>query len=330
MRRRRVCQVRRRALGHWRLRRARISDPTVGAFYTRRPMYRPVTFTLDLEDLRTSPRQEPRVEVVTHQLLDRFAELGVRGTVFCVAELADRYPKLIRRVADEGHEVAVHGLQHTPLDHLAPETFRRRTIEAKALLEDAAEAPVVGFRAPQFSLVPETSWAPEVLADLGFVYSSSVLPTASSLYGWPGAPRTPFRWPSGLVELPCPLVSVAGRDIPFLGGAYLRILPAALRRKGLADADPDAVLWTYCHPWEFDPDERFYVFEHGGLAASVVGWINRKGMMGRVEGLLEVGVGPPLGEVARTLSDAVIVDPVRSTTRRRGLQGVLRRRSDAA
>ena len=293
-------------------------------------MLRPVTFTLDLEDLRTSPRQEPRVEMVTHHLLDRLAELGVRGTVFCVAELADRYPKLIRRGADEGHEVAVPGLQHTPLDHLAPATSRRRTIEAKALLEDAAEAPVVGFRAPQFSLVPETSWAPEVLSELGFTYSSSVLPTASSLYGWPGAPRTPFRWASGLVELPCPLVSVAGHDIAFLGGAYLRILPSVLRRKGLADADARAVLWTYCHPWEFDPDERFYVFEHGGVAASVVGWINRKGMMGRIERLLEVGVGAPLGEVVKTLRDVPVVEPVRSPTRRRGLQGVLRRRSDAA
>jgi len=294
-------------------------------------MSRPsVTFTLDLEDLRTSPTQESRVEVVTDRLLDRLAEMGVVGTVFCVGELARRHPRLLARVVADGHELAVHGLQHVPLDLLGPERFREHALEARRLLEDVGGDTVVGYRAPQFSIVPETSWATEILAELGFSYSSSVMPAPSPLYGWPGAPRQPFVWPSGVVELPCPLVEIAGRPIPFLGGTYLRLLPEAVRVRGFRETPPGSVLWTYCHPWEFDPDEKFYVFEHGGLPASILGWTNRKGMMNRVTNLLAAGSGPPLREVVESLEGLPVVMPATTDAEPGLLRGVLRRRPAAA
>ena len=169
------------------------------------------------------------------------------------------------------------------------------------------------------------------LVELGFVYSSSVLPAASPLYGWPGLPRTPFRWASGLVELPCPVVRVARFEVPFLGGAYLRVLPRAVLRYGLRRAPADAVLWSYCHPWEFDPDESFYVFDDGGWVASRIGWLNRKRMMARVERLLAGPVGPTLGEHAvRLAADAslpVVDAPAAAAAvppARRRLDGLLR------
>jgi peptidoglycan-N-acetylglucosamine deacetylase len=294
-------------------------------------MSRPVvTFTLDLEDLRTSPTQESRVEVVTDRLLDRLGELGVVGTVFCVGELARRHPRLLARVVADGHELAVHGLQHVPLDLLGAERFREHAIEARCLLEDVGGAAVVGYRAPQFSIVPETFWATEILAELGFVYSSSVMPAPSPLYGWPGAPRQPFVWPSGVVELPCPLVEIAGRPIPFLGGTYLRLLPEAVRVRGFRDSPPEAVLWTYCHPWEFDPDEKFYVFEHGGLPASILGWTNRKGMLERVTRLFSTGSAPPLRDVVASLEGLPVVEPPTTAPDPGMLRGVLRRRPAAA
>jgi polysaccharide deacetylase family protein (PEP-CTERM system associated) len=289
-----------------------------------------VTFTLDLEDLRTSPTQEPRLEGVTDRLLDRLAELGVVGTVFCVGELVRRHPRLLARIAAEGHELAVHGLQHVPVDLLGPERFRSHTLEARSMLEDVSGRPVVGYRAPQFSLVPETFWATEILSELGFRYSSSVMPAPSPLYGWAGAPRHPFLWPSGLIELPCPLVDIGGRPIPFLGGTYLRLLPESVRRRGFRESGPSSVLWTYCHPWEFDPDEHFYVFEHGGVLASVVGWTNRKGMMGRLERLLASGGGPTMGDVAASLDELPVFRPASTEPERGMLRGVLRRRPSAA
>jgi polysaccharide deacetylase family protein (PEP-CTERM system associated) len=287
----------------------------------------PVTFTLDFEDLRTSPTQESRVEYATSLILDRLAELEIRGTIFCVAEVAMREPSLLRRMTDLGHEIAVHGLQHTPIDLLGPQRFHEQTIRAKDILEQLSGQEVVGFRAPQFSVVPETSWALDILEDVGFTYTSSILPVATLMYGWPGAPMTPFRWPQGMVEIPCPVVRFMGVTVPFLGGAYMRVLPALVRRRGMCMAPESSVLWTYCHPWEFDPDESFYVYEHGGWLVSRIGWINRGGMLRRVEKSLRDGAGPPLREVASSLDGLEVFDPAGNDSPRTAFQGKLRRRA---
>lgn len=287
----------------------------------------PVTFTLDFEDLRTSPTQESRVEYATSLILDRLAELDIRGTIFCVAEVARREPALLRRMTDLGHEIAVHGLQHTPIDLLGPDRFHEQTILAKDMLEQLSGQEVIGFRAPQFSVIPETRWALDILAETGFTYTSSILPVATLMYGWPGTPMTPFLWPQGMVEIPCPVVRFMGVTIPFLGGAYMRVLPALVRHRGMRQAPSSAVLWTYCHPWEFDPDEPFYVYEHGGWLVSRIGWINRGGMLRRVEKSLEAAAGPPLRDVIATLDGLETFDPDGTDAGRTAFQGRLRRRA---
>lgn len=278
-------------------------------------MERTVSFTLDFEDLRTDPTvQEERVDGVTRKILDRLRQLEIRGTFFCVGDLASQHPSLLRQIVADGHELGVHGLHHIPNDLLGPERFRSDNEKAKAILSEFAGTDVTLYRAPQYSLIPSTSWVPDILTDLGFVASSSVLPARSPLYGWPGAPTTPFRWPSGLIELPSPVMTLGPLTIAFLGGTYLRLLPAALRRRGVRRADPDTVLWTYCHPWEFDPDEPFYVYEHGGWLVSRIGWLNRKGMLKRVEATLRPVAGATLGEIVASLKDLPTFDPVTSVS----------------
>ena len=293
----------------------------------------PVTFTLDLEDLRSSPELEVRIGIVAPRVFDRLAELDVRGTVFVVGDIARDHPELVRRVASDGHEIGLHALTHAPIATKGPDAFRADTAEGKARLEDLVGHSVAGYRAPMMSLVPESAWAVEILAELGFTYSSSVLPAASPMYGWPGLPRMPFRWSPGLIEFPCPLVRLVGFELPFLGGAYLRVLPRVVQRYGLRRSAATAVLWTYCHPWEFDADEAFYVFDDGGWVASRIGWLNRKNMMKRVERVLDGSLGPSLGACAAQLADdptLEVVDPCDSawgaavTRRRRRLDGLLR------
>ena len=164
------------------------------------------------------------------------------------------------------------------------------------------------------SLVPASAWAIPLVTEAGFTYSSSVLPGPSPLYGWPGLPRRPFRWAGGPVELPCPLVRLPGIDLPYLGGTYLRLLPSALRRFGLARADPDEVLWAYCHPWEFDPDEAFHPHDHIGMLASRIAWLRRSRMEHQIRHLLADPVAGPLSEAVANLdSDSLpIVDPTQS------------------
>ena len=270
--------------------------------------------TLDVEDLRPSLEFPERVVDATHRVLDLFAKHDVRASVYVVGELAERRPELVRRAASEGHEVGLHAWAHAPVPTLTPEAFIAETRRGRALLQDLSGQEVVGYRAPMMSLVPEASWAIPLLREMGFAYSSSVLPALSPLYGWPGLPRRPFRWLDGPLEFPCPLVRLGPIDLPYLGGTYLRVLPAAVRRLGLRRAARDEVLWAYCHPWEFDPDEPFHPHDHIGMLASRIAWLRRSRMERQVHRLLVDPVAPPLAEVASDLelagTDLEVVDPI--------------------
>jgi polysaccharide deacetylase family protein (PEP-CTERM system associated) len=253
-----------------------------------------ITFTLDVEDY--APAGTPaRANTVIPHVLELLAEHAAHGTFFIVGQLAEAEPELVKRIAAAGHEVALHAYRHVPLTQLTPEVFRAETARGKALLEDLSGSPVVGFRAPTFSLVPASRWAVGELAELGFNYSSSVLPARSPLYGWPGQPRHPYRWPSGLLELPCPVASLGRLGNPYLGGVYFRVLPWAAVRLGLARSRPDEVLWIYCHPYDFDPDEPFVPRGDVGRFGNQLLWVNRSGMAARVARVLAGRTGAPLG-----------------------------------
>jgi hypothetical protein len=153
-------------------------------------------------------------------------------------------------------------------------------------------------------LTPGSEWAVEQIADAGFAYSSSVLPAANPLHGWPGAPRQPCRWANGLIELPCPVAGAGRLSIPFLGGIYLRYVPLALARRLLAGLGDGAAPWSYSHPYDIDPDEPFFVMPHAGWLTSRILHTRRGATLTRLESLIAAagGTAPPLGEIATELN----------------------------
>jgi peptidoglycan-N-acetylglucosamine deacetylase len=255
-----------------------------------------VTFTLDLEDHRPSDDAELRYPALTHEVLEFLDARGARGTFFVVGETAEASPGLVRDIADRGHEIALHGWTHAPLTELTPAAFRADVVRGKALLEDLTGRTVLGFRAPIFSLVPESRWAVDVLRDAGFTYSSSVLPARSPLFGDPSVPAAPFRWPNGLAELPCPVVRAGGYGLPYLGGVYLRALPGTASAAARRGVGRDQLLWIYCHPYDFDPDEEFWVVPDAGRLGSRLLWYNRRRTFAKIEAMLRGRTGPPLAE----------------------------------
>ncbi len=271
-------------------------------------MSEPVAFTLDLEDHRPDRSAELRYPVVTEALLDSLEDWGVRGTVFVVGDIIDEAPELIRDAAARGHEIGLHGAAHVPLPEFGPKRFREATAQATAALAQLVGRSVAGFRAPIFSLVPDAAWAPEILTDLGYSYSSSVLPARNPLFGWAGAPRIPFRWPCGLVELPCPVAGVGPIHLPLLGGAYLRASPgftvAWARRRAQRHPAP----WLYCHPYDFDPGEPRWTVEEAGRLGSLVLWRGRKRMAQRVRRIV-AGSDVTLEELAAACRDAPVFEP---------------------
>lgn len=214
---------------------------------------------------RTIPRaawdaQPPRVERNTALLLDLFHRHNRKATFFILGYVAKRFPQLARSIADAGHEVASHGSGHDRLHRLDRATFREDLLSSKKLLEDQTGKPVAGYRAPTFSVVRQTAWAIDVLAEAGFRYDSSIFPVMHHWYGVPDAPRQPFYVRSSaqgaaLLEVPPLTWRIFGRNMPVAGGGYFRLLPLAFMRRGLEQArqqERPAVL--YFHPWEFDPD----------------------------------------------------------------------------
>lgn len=202
---------------------------------------------------------EPRAERSTIELLDLLAAAGVRATFFVLGWLAARRPPLVRRIAAAGHEVASHGYWHQPVTAQTPREFRRDVREAKVILEDALGRPVVGYRAPSFSIAPWCDWAFEVLVDAGYEFDSSVAAGRRESCGHLAADGLPcvLETPAGpLAEYPLPAVRLPGRSIPVGGGGYFRLMPYALTRLALGSLNAAGVpACVYLHPWEFDPDQ---------------------------------------------------------------------------
>ena len=201
--------------------------------------------------------RECRVERNVDLLLAMLARHGVQATFFTLGWVAERYPQLVRRIVDQGHELASHGYGHqraSDLDHAA---FREDIVRAKRLLEDIGGVAVQGYRAPSFSIGTGNLWAFDSLQQAGYRYSSSIYPIQHDHYGMPDAPRFAHAVADGLIEVPVTTLRVRGRNLPSSGGGYFRLLPYALSRWMIGrvnQVDRQAAIF-YCHPWEFDPGQ---------------------------------------------------------------------------
>lgn len=200
---------------------------------------------------------ESRVERNSDAVLALFAESGVKATFFTLGWVAERNPALIRRIVEQGHEIASHGWDHQRVFTMDAATFRADLARTRAVLEDAGGVAVTGYRAPSFSIDARTPWAHAVLAEAGYAYSSSVAPVRHDHYGWRAAPRFAFRPLAGatLIEVPVTVAEIAGRRLA-TGGGFFRLLPGALNDFAVRQVNRQgqpAVF--YFHPWEIDPDQ---------------------------------------------------------------------------
>jgi len=201
-----------------------------------------------------------RMEATTRRLLEQLAATGAKATFFIIGEIALSHPKLIAHIAAAGHEVAAHGWDHRRVHHFSPTEFLEDVRWCKDALEQASGQTVAGYRAPTFSVMPETAWAIDALAEAGYRYDSSVFPVRHDRYGIPTAPRTPFLIEGRertILELPPATYRVLGQNLPVAGGGYFRLFPLSFLIAGvrqLAKHDP-AVGMLYFHPWEFDPEQ---------------------------------------------------------------------------
>jgi polysaccharide deacetylase family protein (PEP-CTERM system associated) len=203
------------------------------------------------------PQCESRVERSTLRLLDMFGSRKIEATFFVLGWIAEQMPDLVREIDRRGHEIATHGYSHRLITHMTPEEFRADLFRSLEVLTPLSGQPVLGFRAPSFSLTKRTEWAAPILREAGLRYDSSVYPLAFHPdYGIPDAPLSPYELSHGVQELPMSCAQVGSWRIPCSGGGYFRQFPYVVTRQlmRLCNRQGRPVVF-YLHPWEIDPGQ---------------------------------------------------------------------------
>jgi polysaccharide deacetylase family protein (PEP-CTERM system associated) len=253
-------------------------------------------------------RLPARVESSTKLLLDLLAAHEVQATFFVLGWVAQRYPRLVRDIAAQGHEIACHSFEHQLVYNLTPDRFRSDTIAATTAIEDACGQTPKAYRAPSYSVTERSLWALEILAECGYTHDSSIYPVVHDRYGIPGFSRfaQPIQTPSGtIIEVPPSAVRLsASRVAPVGGGGYLRLLPyrytaAGIRRINSADQQPACI---YVHPWEFDPEQPRLA---SGAISRLRTYTGLRGMKSKLQRLLSDFRFSPL----RTVCPSAVIEP---------------------
>jgi polysaccharide deacetylase family protein (PEP-CTERM system associated) len=197
----------------------------------------------------------------TRYVLEQLEKRGIQATFFIVGEIAKTNPGLIRDIHRAGHEVASHGWDHQRVHRFTAASFLEDLRRSKGALEQVTGEAVVGYRAPTFSIVRQTAWAIDVLAEAGMLYDSSIYPVRHDRYGIHQAPRAPFLakgTQETILEIPPATLRLLGMNTPAGGGGYFRLFPLWVMRQALRQSLRDChpkVAMIYFHPWEFDPDQ---------------------------------------------------------------------------
>lgn len=267
--------------------------------------------TIDVEDYfqvaafdqvidRSSWEQyECRVVPNTRNILDILASHGVKATFFVVGWIAERYPDLVIEIDRQGHEIGCHSYWHRKIYTLTPEEFKQDTEQVKTVLEKILDKPVVGYRAPSYSITKKSLWALEILDTLGFRYDSSIFPVYHDNYGIPDAPRFAYDLPGlNMREYPISTVQFPGLNLPIAGGGYFRFFPYWFTRNALRyihkkDQQPFVF---YMHPWEVDPKQPHV--QGAGRKSRFRHYLNLDKTMLRFNRLLQDFIFKPISDKA--------------------------------
>ncbi len=226
--------------------------------------------SVDLEDYYRDlpflkwPEYENRVIKNTEMILDLFKKYDVKATFFVLGYIAEKFPEMIKKISELGHEIASHSYAHIDLRKVSKEEFETDFLKSVDILEKITGKKVEGFRAPFFSINKNNYWVFDILSKK-ISYDSSVFPVKTHLYGIPNAPRFIYR-PSlnnivnedkhgKLVEIPMatyriPLIG----NLPIAGGFYLRFFPYWYMKLGIKKMNKQGKpAMLYIHPKDLDP-----------------------------------------------------------------------------
>lgn len=216
-------------------------------------------YTAELVCRFAPDEKEDQVIEAVYPLLELLDKYDTKATFFVLGKLAEKYPELIKEIANNGHEIGSHSYSHKTLHELGMKNFEDEIEKTNGILKSITGISPLGFRAPTFSIDNTNKWALEILAKHGYKYDSSVFPVKTNLYGVPDAPvfsYCPSRGditvhdPNGpIIEYPLSVINI-GKNIPIAGGFYLRLLPISFLKSAISRVNMKRSVVIYMHPWE--------------------------------------------------------------------------------
>lgn len=219
-------------------------------------------FSVDLEDwyqgielpFDSWNEHTDRIRKGLDPLLELLEKHNTKATFFTLGWIGEKYPELIKQIAEAGHEMASHGYSHEKVYDLSPDAFREEISKTKKILEDISGTEVVSFRAPFFSITNKSLWALDILKEEGYTIDCSISPVKTWRYGISTTPDEIFTIKeNGLTEFPVSTFKLLTKNLG-IGGAYFRLFPYMLTSNGLKQRVKDGkVNMFYIHPWEYDP-----------------------------------------------------------------------------
>ena len=244
---------------------------------------------------------ESRVENNTRKLIDLLGQHCTRATFFVLGWVAERHPSLVKMLAKDGHEIASHGYGHELITNQTPAQFRDDVKRSKAILEDLIGNPVIGYRAPSFSITAETAWALPILFEQGYRYDSSIYDrfqctdNVATHKGYYSLDTKAGR----IWEVSPSTMNIGGLQFPVAGGGYFRLFPYAVSKMFLRQLEKQGTqLVMYFHPWEVDPEQPRM---DGSMVSKFRHYLNLEKTEQRLRRLLNDFCFAPINEVLQPI-----------------------------
>jgi polysaccharide deacetylase family protein (PEP-CTERM system associated) len=212
---------------------------------------------LDHESTKTVDKwakYEPRIHNNVNRILNLIEHPDLKATFFCLGWITQKYPDVVKKIADKGYELASHSDMHQLSYEMSPLEFKNDVERSIKSLEDLTGQKIICFRSPGFSITEKNKWALEILTELGIEIDCSIFPANRSHGGFPSfkSPVPSIIKYNGIIlkELPINYISMGNIPVIFSGGGYFRLLPYYLIKKWTLQSD---YVMSYLHPRDFDP-----------------------------------------------------------------------------
>ncbi len=196
------------------------------------------------------------------KILEFLRKHDTYATFFMVGEILEKFPDILDKILENGHEIGFHTMYHSRLDsNNFQEKFSKELDDFAILTNNKSK----GFRAPTFSLNEKSAWAIDILEKHGYIYDSSIVPVKTSMYGNSNASKNPYKITSDslyqnndngkIIEFPLMTTKFLGKTVPSGGGFYLRTLPFSVTKKSINQYEEKNIPGVfYIHSWELTPE----------------------------------------------------------------------------